>query len=409
MNVELEFTVGEWHIREIWDGHFLVAHKEDNINTDHWHVAPDGTILSIKESGSHRYNRVHIRRHISRVAGIEMSKIWEEKQRRNAEFEEAYRRINSEVRRAVDETIRDVLHPREIWNELLRVQAALRTVPFTRDQRDELWNLLQEGFANEKRKREERQQKWQRNAATLESQVRSAEQEAQTSTDFRGVRERLKGIAQAIRETELSRDDRLAFFNRVDQAFETLSRRQTEAHQQYERECADNLRYVQTKVSRACELASYGSDFREAFDALKDVQSSLRVARPLKREDRELLFTSLQRGFETLKRRREEDRREKQRERERKRQEWKDRQYQRISNLEEAISRLRGSIARDSDYLEELKRKHGQVRPGRKANEIYMMFNKKMEDVEDRRRDKHRKLDEMNRELSRLKDELNRP
>ena len=42
-----------------------------NTHTDHYHVAADGTILSIVEGNVRTYRRSEVRKHISAVTGIE--------------------------------------------------------------------------------------------------------------------------------------------------------------------------------------------------------------------------------------------------------------------------------------------------------------------------------------------------
>lgn len=61
---------------ELNDGTFLVWWSGDNKHTDHWHVAPDGTVLSVKVCNSHRYKRSDVRRDISAVTGISWSHGW---------------------------------------------------------------------------------------------------------------------------------------------------------------------------------------------------------------------------------------------------------------------------------------------------------------------------------------------
>lgn len=61
------------------DGTFLVAVDGDDIDANHWHITSDGTVLSIKEGGSHAYNRGHLRRKIDeaiRDAGIGIAHGW---------------------------------------------------------------------------------------------------------------------------------------------------------------------------------------------------------------------------------------------------------------------------------------------------------------------------------------------
>ena len=62
--------------KKIANGHYLVAYEGDDIDKSHWHVAPDGTVLSIKEGGSHRYQRHHVREQISQITGVSLSRLW---------------------------------------------------------------------------------------------------------------------------------------------------------------------------------------------------------------------------------------------------------------------------------------------------------------------------------------------
>ncbi len=66
-------------VKRLNDGTYLVATDKDNINASHWHVAPDGTVLSVKEGGSHVYNRGDTRKKIDEVlrgCGISIPHGW---------------------------------------------------------------------------------------------------------------------------------------------------------------------------------------------------------------------------------------------------------------------------------------------------------------------------------------------
>lgn len=77
--------------------------------------------------------------------------------------------------------------------------------------------------------REERQRRCKANYGAVWQQINAVSSEANTSTDFRAVRERLKAAQNMCRETELLREDREALRNWIQQLFDVLSRRQTEA------------------------------------------------------------------------------------------------------------------------------------------------------------------------------------
>ena len=62
--------------KELSDGTYLVSRVEDKSFRYHWHVASDGTILSIKDGGTHYYNRGNVRQNIKDVTGIDFRTGW---------------------------------------------------------------------------------------------------------------------------------------------------------------------------------------------------------------------------------------------------------------------------------------------------------------------------------------------
>jgi hypothetical protein len=53
------------------DGTFLIPLPgASNTHTDHYHVGPDGTILSIVEDGAHKHKASDLRQKISAVTGM---------------------------------------------------------------------------------------------------------------------------------------------------------------------------------------------------------------------------------------------------------------------------------------------------------------------------------------------------
>jgi len=68
---------GDVEILDKGDGTFLVCRAGDDILSTHWHVAEDGTVLSIKEGNTYRYNRRQIRRDIRDVTGLDIDLRWQ--------------------------------------------------------------------------------------------------------------------------------------------------------------------------------------------------------------------------------------------------------------------------------------------------------------------------------------------
>lgn len=62
--------------KRLSDGTYLVCNSCDDIDECHWHVAPDGTVLSVKEGGTYVYNRRQVRKNIASVTGIDLPLRW---------------------------------------------------------------------------------------------------------------------------------------------------------------------------------------------------------------------------------------------------------------------------------------------------------------------------------------------
>jgi len=52
--------------KRLGDETFLLGFKGD-IDNNHWHIAPDGTVLSVKEGGLHLFRRTDVTRHIREI------------------------------------------------------------------------------------------------------------------------------------------------------------------------------------------------------------------------------------------------------------------------------------------------------------------------------------------------------
>ncbi|MEK7528613.1 MAG: hypothetical protein AAB592_02520 [Patescibacteria group bacterium] len=272
------------------------------------------------------------------------------------------------------------------------------------EQRQALLANLQEGFENEKQKREGTDRLRRENAVAVESWVAAAEAQARSSTDWRATREVLKNAQQQVRGSDLRREDREGFLNRMRVAFELVNSRQDTARHEYERECAVNAGALRAEISNVVYEAGTSSNFSWTFSHLRTVQQRLKDTGSLTRQDRDALFDALNKGFEILADRRR-DYHEGQRrlrvaqERERRRSEWEIRKRERVRGLEGAIYRLQESIRRDLDHKEDLYRQKDRIRPGRRSAEIHAQLNRKAEDVGNRIWSKQEKLGDMEKSL----------
>ncbi len=162
--------------------------------------------------------------------------INKKREERKGEQNRNYRNIKPEVQNAVAQAKSATTDTRPAFDELKRIQAKLKGTSLEKKERDELWDLLQQGFGILNKKREDR--KWQQvsNGKRYLQEAQSALWEAKSTSDFRSTRQKLMNISKQAREQDLNREDRQAFKSLMDDAFSTLKQRQDVENQQKKRE-----------------------------------------------------------------------------------------------------------------------------------------------------------------------------
>lgn len=175
---------------------------------------------------------------------------------------------------------------------------------------------LEEQLKNFYKKQEEREKynkECDSNHRSLSSKVRSCESIARSSTDWKETREKLKSVSLEIKEAKLKKEQRNELREKLNGAFDELSRRQQKEREQYENECNRNYSNLHSKVAHCISISGSSKNFKETREELKDVQSQFK-GKKLKKEQREELFKLMQKAFNTLSVRQDEDRKKYERE-----------------------------------------------------------------------------------------------
>ena len=110
--------------------------------------------------------------------------------------------------------------------QIKQVQENIRIASLSKQSRDELKKLLQDGFDVVQQKRKMRETEQTQNENWLHKKIWECEVEVKAEPNFRLVRENLKKVAQQVREANLRREVRDNFKSRIDDAFKTLQDRQ---------------------------------------------------------------------------------------------------------------------------------------------------------------------------------------
>ena len=155
--------------------------------------------------------------------GFEAIKVINDK--RFAEQSLNYEKLRGELNKAIDfaKSSNDI----HLANEQIKqVQENIRIASLSKQSRDELKKLLQDGFDVVQQKRKMRETEQTQNENWLHKKIWECEVEVKAEPNFRLVRENLKKVAQQVREANLRREVRDNFKSRIDDAFKTLQDRQ---------------------------------------------------------------------------------------------------------------------------------------------------------------------------------------
>jgi hypothetical protein len=117
----------------------------------------------------------------------------------------------------------------QIRDSLKQIQGRIKDADLTREQRDAVRKIVQQGFDALEHWRKEREGKQMRNNQYLQRRVQECVYEARSTADFQATRTRLMAVSQEVRTEDLKKDDRDYLKRQVNEAFDTLSRRQKEA------------------------------------------------------------------------------------------------------------------------------------------------------------------------------------
>lgn len=168
--------------------------------------------------------------------------VVQRKQKQRIEEQRAnYINLKQEVYKAVDQA-KTATDTRLANDELKRAQGKLKATSLGKQERDELWNLLQQGFDAIKSKRDARLDEQVRNEQWLQKRVWDCELEAKTTADFRTTREKFKAVSQELRQKDLKREDREKLITRLNEAFRVLSERQDRERQNQQEAYKSKLR-----------------------------------------------------------------------------------------------------------------------------------------------------------------------
>lgn len=243
-----------------------------------------------------------------------------------------------------------VKDPQEAKGILIDIQEHFRGLPLFRDDREELYNRLQEAFTSvnsliENNRRAFREEA-DRNYREMKVQCDQALALFDTETGFRTIWDRLIEVQTEIRERKMDRENRMALLERLQDGF-TLIRSEREAQQKkFESEASAGYFRIKPMAEEGLKLASETHEYKETREFLKKIRNELREAR-MTREQREELSSKLQTAFDILGKRLDEFFRTKKKN-------WMTKMNYTLARFDAENFELDKAIRKEEEFLEKL-------------------------------------------------------
>ncbi|MDR1608533.1 MAG: HNH endonuclease [Deltaproteobacteria bacterium] len=300
------------------------------------------------------------------------------------------------------------------WKEarqyLISVQQSFKGRKLKKEVSQSLYAELQKAFQvlgdRQEASRREYENLCQANRASLTEKVHQAKDLAQNSRDWKEARQYLIAVQQSFKSLKLKKEDNQALYAELQSAFNLLSQRQEASFREYETACAQNYDFIRDFVNKAVNLVNYGSDLKEAAEALKIARSRLFESQPFKKEKREELKNALTKANDQLSQRFADARDRREREFQQKQEHFREMTREKIHRLEEKADRIKNSIYNDRESLQFQRDKHSNVRPGPREYEIKSSISDKINDIENRINEKSSVLSDLKHTIMLLRDKL---
>ncbi len=230
-------------------------------------------------------------------------KIREEK--KNA-FDENAQKNYAELKPKVDEAVKFATETddfRSARETLIDLQKSVRKETFTRDQRNEMSDLLSEAFLNlsarQAAERDNYEMECIENYHHLKPIVEAAVQFANQASRFKDARQKLIDVQNSIKGKKLKRDQRDELYGVIRENFDKVNERQEAERGQFESVAAENYAKIKPIVDESINFANSTDDFAAARQTLINAQKEIKKMR-LKREQMDELYAAIREVFEKI-------------------------------------------------------------------------------------------------------------
>jgi hypothetical protein len=191
-------------------------------------------------------------------------------------------------------------------DELICFQSHVRECHLVKEHRNQIQDKIQEAFVVVQTRQEEdllqNKNTSEKKFDSFKPRVDELYERSETSPDFHEVRESIRQLQNEIRNAGMLKEHRDELNQILQEAFLRLGRRQDTEQNSFHQEAGENYQYLKKLVDQGFSQAENSTKYKETREFLKKIQSEFKRLK-LIREQREELYTVLQKAFTILNKR----------------------------------------------------------------------------------------------------------
>jgi len=295
--------------------------------------------------------------------------------------------------------------PREAKGFLIDVQRHFKGLMLRREDREELYNRLQEAFRIVNEKLDEERRSLEHVSETgyreLKPLVEEAVERAIGNDDLKTTWNFLLDVQNRLKEAKLLHEHREELYQDLQEAFGEVKRRREAEHQAFDQEARRNYQRLKPLIDEALVLAGETHEYKETREYLKKLQGEFKGLR-LAHEQREELYSRLQTAFDILGTRLDDFFRNKKKN-------WNVKMQYTLSRFSADIFELQRSLEKDEDELAELKDQYDILSSSGKGNETLAGLRARIDSARHAIEKKKRQIQEIESEETTLRMRLEDP
>lgn len=248
----------------------------------------------------------------------QLNQAFEDLNQRFARQKESYEMECSEnyltLKKKIDETL-DVIEKSKDTRRsrlvLINVQNEFKGLKLKKEQREEQYARIQNAFEELNKKQQLEQEEYEKecveNYIKLTELVESSIKFSEITTTYKDAREKLIEVQNTIKNLRLKKEQREELFQKIRDAFDSLSERQNVERDSYDKECNDNYNMLKANIEGAIVFAQNSTNFKQARETLISAQNAIKGMR-LKKEQREELYAKIRETFNDINKKQSEER-----------------------------------------------------------------------------------------------------